>query len=80
MPRGPLTEISANTRWGVELTLYTRAKITTLHEEGVEIRHIADRLQISENMIKYTIKSDPQRSKDNTVQRKGRPKNYTERD
>jgi transposase len=80
MPRGPLTETSANTRRGVELTPYTRAKITTLHEEGAEIRHIADRLQISENTIKYTIKSDSQRSKGNTVQRKGRPKNYTERD
>jgi transposase len=80
MPRGPVIEISANIRRGGELTPYTRSKITTLHEEGAEIRHISERLQISENTIKYTIKSDPQRSVGNTLQRKGRPKKYTDGD
>jgi len=58
MPRRPLATISANIPREEELTLYTRSKITTLHEDGAEIGDISRQLKISENIIKYIIKID----------------------
>ncbi len=77
MPRRPLETISANIPRGEELTPYTRSKITTLHENGGEIRDISRRLEISENTIKYIIKADSQRSEGNIIQCISRPKKYT---
>ncbi len=77
MPRRPLETISANIPRGEELTPYTRSKITTLHEDGGEIRDILRRLEISENTIKYIIKADSQHSESNIIQRMGRSKKYT---
>ncbi len=67
MPRRPLETISANIPRGEELTLYTRSKITTLHEDGGEIRDILRRLEISENIIKYIIKADFQYLESNII-------------
>ncbi len=67
MPRRPLETISANIPRGEELTFYTRSKITTLHEDGGEIRDILRRLEISENIIKYIIKADSQCLKNNII-------------
>ncbi len=67
MPRRPLATISANIPRGEELTPYTRSKITTLHEDGAEIGDISRRLKISENTIKYTVKTDAQRSEGNII-------------
>ncbi len=77
MPRRPLETISANIPRGEELTPYTRSKIITLHEDGGKIRDTLRRLEISENMIKYIIKADSQRSENNIIQRMNRPKKYT---
>ncbi len=77
MPRRPLETISANIPREEELTSYTRSKITTLHEDGGEIRDISRRLKISENTIKYIIKVDSQRLEGNIIQRISRPKKYT---
>jgi len=77
MPRRPLETISANIPCGEELTPYTRSKITTLHEDGGEIRDISRWLEISENIIKYIIKADFQRSENNIIQRMSRSKKYT---
>ncbi len=67
MPRRPLATISANIPRKEELIPYTRLKITTLHEDGAKISNILRRLKISENIIKYTIKTDAQRSEDNII-------------
>jgi len=67
MFRRPLETISANIPRGEELTPYTRSKITTLHEDGGEIRDILRRLEISKNTIKYIIKADFQRSESNII-------------
>ncbi len=76
MPRRPLATISVNIPRGEEFTSYTRSKITTLYEDGAEIGDISRRLKISENTIKYTVKTDAQRSEGNIIQRMGRPKKY----
>jgi transposase len=77
MPRRPLGEISSNIRRKEELTPYTRSRIAALREEGVQIRHISERLQISENTIKWTIKSNPSRNEGKSLQRSERPPKYT---
>jgi transposase len=80
MPRSPLGPISANIPRGKELTPHTRAKVTTLREEGISIREIAERTKISENTVKWTLKSEPRRNAGITPKRTGRPRSYTERD
>jgi transposase len=80
MPRRPLEEINTNSRRGTELSPYVRSKVATLRAEGIAISEIADRAKISENTVKWTLKSDPQRDNGITLKRSGRPKKYTERD
>jgi transposase len=80
MSRRPLEPISANISLGKELAPHTRAKITTLREEGISIREIAERTKISENTVKWTLKSEPRRNAGITLKRIGRPRSYTERD
>ena len=72
-----LATISANTSHEEELTLYTQSKITTLYEDDAEIGDILRWLKISENIIKYTVKTDAQHLEDNIIQRMSRLKKYT---
>jgi transposase-like protein len=80
MPRRPLEEINTNSRRGTELSPNVRLKVATLRTEGIAISEIADRAKISENTVKWTLKSDPQRDNSIILKRSERPKKYTERD
>jgi transposase len=80
MPRRPLEEINTNSRRGTELSPYVRSKVATLRAEGITISEIADRVKISENNVKWTVKLDLQHNNSITLKRSGRPKKYTERD
>lgn len=59
---------------------YVRSQISTLRGEGISIRDISERINISENTVKWTLKSDPRRDEGKSLKRIGRPIKYTERD